>query len=253
MTQFSFQTIELDRTGPLVGNTSRSGQYLFWVLDFILGVHGYVGWIISTFCSFPFYQPPRLSLPAQVEAPYQKSICLDHPRQNMSIPRQPQTERTYVQAFVRSKIFLRSSCVPKTLCPDFCASKIRHDQTYVHFKPKFVRACFKIFWVHVQTIVRSKTPMSRHSWGQTLLCVLRAFQRPYVQIFVRPKLDMTRLSCISSRNLCAHVLKFFEFMSRLSCVQKHLCPDIRTVKNFCTFFVRSQVRLCPGLSSVIVM
>ena len=33
-----FQTIELGRTGPPVRDPSRSGQCLFWVADFTLGI-----------------------------------------------------------------------------------------------------------------------------------------------------------------------------------------------------------------------
>ena len=78
---------------------------------------------------------------------------------------------------------------------------------------------------------------------QKYLCILRAFKRPHVQIFVRPKLHMTRLSCVPSQNSCAHIFKICAFMSRILCVQKHLCPDFRTVKKFCACFVRSQKRM----------
>ena len=68
---------------------------------------------------------------SQVEVPDQKSIRPDRPRQSMSMSRPPQTEHTYVQTFVRSKIFVRSSCVQKHLCPDFRAFKIAYVQTFL--------------------------------------------------------------------------------------------------------------------------
>ena len=74
----------------------------------------------------------------QVEFPERMSICPDRPRQNMSISRPPQTERTYVQTFVRLKIFLRSSCIRKTRCPHFRELKVTYDQTSVRSKPKVV-------------------------------------------------------------------------------------------------------------------
>ena len=60
----------------------------------------------------------------QVDVQDRKSICPDCPRQNMSMSKPPWTERIYVQTFVRSKIFLRSSSVQNTLYPDFRASNI---------------------------------------------------------------------------------------------------------------------------------
>ena len=73
----------------------------------------------------------------------------------------------------------------KTLYPDFRAFKFPHDQTFVRSKPKFVRSNFENFGIPLQTIVRSKTPMSRLSCGQKFLCVLRAFKSAYVLTFVR--------------------------------------------------------------------
>ena len=52
----------------------------------------------------------------------------------------------------------------------------------------------------------------------------RAFKRPYVQTFVRSKLPMFRLSCVTKKNSCAQKLILFAFMSRLSCVQKTRMP-----------------------------
>ena len=90
----------------------------------------------------------------------------------------------------------RLSCVQKTLCPDFRAFKIAYVQTFVRSKGKFVRSKIDILFVHVETIVRSKDLMSR-------------------------------LSCVPKENSCAPTLIFCSFMSRLSCVQKTLCPDFR--------------------------
>ena len=42
-----------------------------------------------------------------------------------------QTERTYVQTFMRSKISVRSSCVQKCVCPDYRAFKVAYVQTIV--------------------------------------------------------------------------------------------------------------------------
>ena len=97
-----------------------------------------------------------------VEVPDQKSICTDRPIQSMSLSRPPHTECTYVQTFLSSKICVRSSCVPNTLCPDFRAFKILYDQISFRYKPK-TRTKFEQLSVHAQTIVRPKTPMSRRS------------------------------------------------------------------------------------------
>ena len=72
---------------------------------------------------------------------------------------------------------------------------------------------------------RWKVPMSR------LSCVHRAFKSPHVETFVPSKLLISRLSCFPKENLCAPKLIICAFMSRLSCVQKTLCPDFRAFKN----------------------
>ena len=76
---------------------------------------------------------------SQVEVPGRKSICLDHPSQNMAMFSLLQTERTYVQTFVRSKVFVRSSFDQKSLYPDFHAFKITYDQTFVRSKVRMSR------------------------------------------------------------------------------------------------------------------
>ena len=68
---------------------------------------------------------------SQVEVPDRKSICPDRPRRKVSMSRPSQTESAYVQTFVRSKFFVRSSCVQNSLCPDFGSFKILYDQTLV--------------------------------------------------------------------------------------------------------------------------
>ena len=68
----------------------------------------------------------------QVEVPGRKLICIDRPRQNMSMSTPCQTETTHVQTFVRSK----------SLCPDFYVFNIAYVQTLVRSKPNFV--CSKI-------------------------------------------------------------------------------------------------------------
>ena len=129
-----------------------------------------------------------IRLLTQVEVPDRKSICPDRPRRKVSMSRPSQTESAYVQTFVRSKFFVRSSCVQKSSCPDF-----------------------------------------------------RAFKIAYVQTFVRSKLPMSRLSCVPKENSCAPKLIICAFMSRLSCVQKALCPDFRAFKNaYVQTFLRSK-------------
>ena len=69
----------------------------------------------------------------------------------------------------------------------------------------------------------------------------RAFKSPHVQTFVRSKLPMSRLSCVPKENSCAPKLIICAFMSRLSCVQKALCPDFRAFKNaYVQTFLRSK-------------
>ena len=80
---------------------------------------------------------------------------------------------------------------------------------------------------HVYVQTAPDRPMSRLSCVQKYLRVLRAFKTPYVQTFVHSKSYMTRLWCVPNQNSCAQNLNICAFMSRLSCVQKHLCPAIR--------------------------
>ena len=104
----------------------------------------------------------------------------------------------------------RLSCVQKCLCPDFRAFKNAYVLTFVRSKRKFVRSKNNNLCVHVQTFVRSKMPMSR-------------------------------LSCVPKENSCAPKIIICAFMSRLSCVQKCLCPDFRAFKNaYVLTFVRSK-------------
>ena len=99
----------------------------------------------------------------QVEVPHRKSICPDSPRENMSMRRPSQTERTYVQTFVLSKnlcvlrafkrphvqTFVRSKlhmtrflCVPsQNVCakfvrssPDVCAFMCKYIASFIHTK-----------------------------------------------------------------------------------------------------------------------
>ena len=76
---------------------------------------------------------------------------------------------------------------------------------------------------------RRKVPVSGLSCVLNFSCVHRAFKSPHVQTFVRSK-----------KNSCAQKLIICAFMSRLSCVQKALCPGFRAFKNayvqtFCGF------------------
>ena len=75
--------------------------------------------------------------------------------------------------------------------------------------------------------LRRKVSMSRFSCVQKYLCVVRAFKSAYVQIFVRSKSHMARLLCVPNQKSCTQVLKICACMSRLSCVQKRVCPDYR--------------------------
>ena len=75
----------------------------------------------------------------------------------------------YLYADFRASIrFVRSFCIQKTLCPEFCASKITYNQTFFAFQAKiralkiwkFVRKfpdCCAFKNIHVQTFVRTKT------------------------------------------------------------------------------------------------
>ena len=147
--------------------------------------------------------------------PDRKSICPDRPRRKVSMSRPSQTESAHVQTFVRSKFFVRSSCVQNSLCPDFRAFKILYDQILMRSKLKFVRS-----------FVRSKTPMSRLSCVQTCLCPdFRAFKILYDQTLVRSKWKIVRSFVRSCPDYLAlkntHVQTFVRSkmrMSRLSCV-----------------------------------
>ena len=121
-------------------------------------------------------------------------------RRKMSMSRLSQTESAYVQTFVRSKFFVRSSCVQNSLCPDFCAFKILYDQTLVHSKLKFVRSFVRSktpmsrlisFWhscFHSKNFRALRATMSRLSCVQNCLCPdYRAFKIAYVQTIVRSK------------------------------------------------------------------
>ena len=134
--------------------------------------------IIQSFCWCNNLFVSLICMLSQVEVPDRKSICPDRPRRKVSMSRPSQTESAYVQTFVRSKFFVRSSCVQKSSCPDFRAFKIAYVQTFVRSKRKFVRSKFNNLCVHVQTIVRSKGLMSRLSCVQKCLCPdFRAFQK----------------------------------------------------------------------------
>ena len=76
--------------------------------------------------------------------------------------RQVQTESGYVQTFVRSKFFVRSSCVRRQICPDHPRPKQYMSRLSCVLVQTIVRLCpdhpaFKSrpSCVHVQTFVRS--------------------------------------------------------------------------------------------------
>ena len=163
--------------------------------------------------------------------------------------RPSQTESAYVQTIVRSKFFVRSSCVHR-------AFKSPHVQTFVRTKlpmsrlscvpkekscaPKLIifafmsrLSCgqktlcpdFRAFKIaYVQTFVRSKGKfvLQRNSKIDNL-CV-------HVQTFVRSKIPMSRLLCVPYQKPSAVKLIFCGFMSSLSCFQKTLCRDFSAFK-----------------------
>ena len=159
--------------------------------------------------------------------PDRKSICPDRPRKKVSMSRPSQTEGAYVQTFVRSKFFVRSSCVQKFSCRDFRAFKIAYVQTFVRSKRKFVRSKIDNLCVHVQTIVRSKGLMSRLSCVQKCLC--------------------PDLLWVPKENSCAPKLIICAFISRLSCVQRALCPDFRAFKKA---YVQTWLFVCSKIDDV---
>ena len=82
---------------------------------------------------------------------------------------------------------------------------------------------------HVQTLVRSKLPMSRlSSVPNQKLCnpklkicatvsrveIDRLFKRPYVQTFAHSKFPMSRYLCVSNQISCAPKLKICAIVSR---------------------------------------
>ena len=116
--------------------------------------------------------PPRLRSPTQSGYVQTGSDgnCLgpDRPRLKVPMSRPSQTESGYVQTIVPSKIFMRSSCARRQICPD-------------HLRPK--RYMSRLSCVLVQTIVRSKpnSCVQRQNFGASM-------SRPscvHVQTFVR--------------------------------------------------------------------
>ena len=149
----------------------------------------------------------------------------------------------HVQTFVRSKLSMsRLSCVPKeNSCAQkliICASMSRLSCVQKALCPDF--RAFKN--AYVQTFVRSKRKFVRSKSDN--LCV-------HVQTMVRSNGLMSRLSCVQKclcpellwvpkENSCAPKLIICAFMSRLSCIQRLLCPDFRAfkkafVQTFCVF------------------
>ena len=98
--------------------------------------------------------------------------------------RQLITERTYVQIFMSSKVFVSSSGVQKSLRHGFHAFKITFDQNFVLSKRKFVRSNFENSCLLVQTIMRLKTTMSRLSCVKRCVCLdFRAFCPEFLPFF----------------------------------------------------------------------
>ena len=132
-------------------------------------------------------QMPRLRSQTQSgyvqTGPDGKCLCPDRPRLKVPMSRPSQTESGYVQTFVRSKIFVRSSCVRRQICPD-------------HPRPKQYMS--RLSCVLVQTIVRSNS-------NSCVQCQIfsASMSRPssvHVQTIVRSNPDhrafISRLSCV---------------------------------------------------------
>ena len=71
----------------------------------------------NLFERYPGWGPRPKSRYVQT-VPDEKCLCPDPPRRKVSTSRPSETESAYVQTFVRSKFFVRSTCVQKSPCPD---------------------------------------------------------------------------------------------------------------------------------------
>ena len=96
---------------------------------------------------------------------------------------------------------------------------------------------------HTQVEVpdRKSMPFQTQPDGKCLCPDYRAF-KIFRAFIVRSKIPMSRLSCVPTQNSCAPKFIVCAYMSRLSCVQKTLCPD------FCAFkiaYVQNFVRSKP--------
>ena len=106
---------------------------------------------------------------AQAEVPDPKWICPDRSRRKMPMSRPSQTESGYVQTIVRSKFFVRSSCVRRQICPDhprpkqymsrlscvFFQTIVRSNSNSCVQRQIFSASMSRPSCVHVQTFVRS--------------------------------------------------------------------------------------------------
>ena len=117
--------------------------------------------------------PPRLRSQTETRyvqtGPDGKCLCPDRPRLKVPMSRPSQTESGYVQTFVRSKFFVRFSCVRRQICPDHPRPKQYMSRLSCVLVQTIVRSnsnscvqrqIFRAFMsrpscVHVQTIVRS--------------------------------------------------------------------------------------------------
>ena len=106
----------------------------------------------------------------------------------------------------------------KSICPDRPRRKVSMS------KPSQTESAY------VQTFVRSKFFVSSSCVQKSSCPDFRAFKIAYVQTFVRSKGKLVRSK---NDNLCVHVQTIERskgLMSRLSCVQKCLCPDFLCVQ-----------------------
>ena len=103
------------------------------------------------FRGYPVFKSPHVQTCVRSKLPLFRLSCV--PMENSCAP------KLIICAFM-SKL----SCVWKTLYPDFCAFKIDYVQTFVRSKGKLVRSKTDNLCVYVQTIVRSKLPMSKLSY-----------------------------------------------------------------------------------------
>ena len=130
--------------------------------------------------SIRFHHIPRLRSQTQSgyvqTGPDGKCLCRDRPRLKLPMSRPSQTESGYVQTIVRSKFFVRSSCVRRQICPDHPIPKqymsrlscvlfqtiVRSNSNSCVQRQIFSASMSRTSCVHVQTFVRSSDRKKLH-------------------------------------------------------------------------------------------